>query len=256
MKKKIYKALAILCSCAFAVGAYQLISTYHNYSESDAMYNNIKDVLVSANDQGSIEINEPAQETNSVSTPITVDFSELKAINEDVVGWIYSEDTNINYPILQGDDNLYYLYNAINGTSNRAGSIYMDAGNSSDFTDANTIIYGHNLSNNSMFSSLDMYMSPQYFNDHRHVYILTENKNYRIDIFSAYMTNPSSLTFTINFDSPEKYMDYLKYTWKSSDVKCSDVPMTEDDNIVTLATCSNMGNNVRYVVHGKLVELD
>ena len=254
MKKKIYKALAILCSCAFAIGAYQLISTYHNYSESDKMYDNIKDVLVSANDQEHIEVSGPEKAADQV--PIKVNFEELKAINEDVVGWVYSEDSNINYPILQGDDNLYYLHNAVNNTLNRAGSIYMDANNSPDFTDANTIIYGHNLSNNSMFSSLDQYMSPTYFNGHRNVYILTEDKNYRVDIFSGYMTNPTSKTFTINFDSPEQYMDYLKYTWASSDVKCGDVPMTEDDNIVTLATCSNSGNNVRYVVHGKLVELD
>ena len=96
-----------------------------------------------------------------------VDFDGLHQTNADVIGWIYIEDTNINYPIVQGTDNKYYVDHMVDGTKNGAGSIFMDYRNALDFSDPNTVIYGHNMKNKTMFAHITEYKDPEFFEAHR-----------------------------------------------------------------------------------------
>ena len=115
------------------------------------------------------EPSEPEPEPLSYPTepPLAVDFESLKAINPDVKGWLYIEALDISYPVVQGPDNDTYLHTTYEGTSNFAGSIFLDYQNQDDFSDGNTIVYGHNMKNLSMFGKLKQMKEQEKSGTHR-----------------------------------------------------------------------------------------
>ncbi len=132
------------------------------------------------------------------SLPISVDFKELTNNSKDAIGWIYSEGTNINYPIVQGKDNEHYLSHLPSGAWDICENIFVDFKNSSDFSDMNTIIYGHNMKNGSMLSTLEEYKNQEYYDEHPIIYLLTPEKNYKILLISGYTALPNDEdTYTI-----------------------------------------------------------
>ena len=181
-----------------------------------------------------------------------VDFDELKKINGDTVAWIYSEGTPIDYPVVLGEDNAFYLDHTFTGRPGSAGAIFMDMGNQDDFSDANTAIYGHHMRNGSMFASLDKYRKQSYYDAHPVIYLYTPGGNYAIELFSAYVRDASLLPH--DFESPEAFLAYVEKIKALSDFK-SDVSVGADDRIVTLVTCNYNYDDARYVVHGKLTLL-
>lgn len=120
-------------------------------------------------------------------------------MNPDVVGWIYVEALNhISYPIVQGKDNETYLHQTYEGNYNFAGTLFIDYENSSDFNDCNTLVYGHNMKNGSMFGHLKKFAEDQnVYNKSKYFWILTPDKNYRYEIISAYTTGVDSDTYTL-----------------------------------------------------------
>ena len=103
---------------------------------------------------------EKSSEENSAFTFLQVDFESLQSINPEVIAWIQIPALDISYPVAKGTDNAYYLHHMINGETNKSGSIFMDYHNQEDFTDRNTIIYGHNMRDGSMFGTLEKYQDP------------------------------------------------------------------------------------------------
>ena len=129
---------------------------------------------------------DPANELvkeDEIDWPV-VDFDALREINPDIVGWIYIEDTNINYPIAQGPDNSYYLSRMYNKQWDGYGCIFMDYLNSPDFSDPNSVIYGHHMQNGSMFQNLAGYKEQEFYETHKTAYLLTPDKNYQIILLS------------------------------------------------------------------------
>ena len=151
MKKAIKIILIIICLCVFIFSAYNIYK-YLAEEHANKKLNNglIEKAVVETSNTNTISSNTEDEYT----LPLSVDFSALKQENEDIIGWIYSENTPINYPVVQSDDNEYYLRRLTNGEYNIAGSIFMDYRNSASLEDNNTIIYGHNMKNNTMFGSL------------------------------------------------------------------------------------------------------
>ncbi|MBQ0038243.1 MAG: class B sortase [Clostridiales bacterium] len=127
-------------------------------------------------------------EEDEIDWPV-VDFNALREINPDIVGWIYIEDTNINYPIAQGPDNSYYLSRMYNKQWDGCGCIFMDYLNSPDFSDSNSVIYGHHMKNGSMFHDLDGYKGQEFYETHKTAYLLTPDKNYQIILFAGYVAS-------------------------------------------------------------------
>ncbi len=246
-KKNIFKGIAVLCAAASALTLFQALRIGCEYSRGSREYSELADIMVT-----------PLSDSLSVSSdeaPIDVDFAALKAMNADVVGWLYCEGTPINYPVVQSDDNSYYLNRLYDNQENSSGAIFMDALNSPDLSDINTIIYGHNMKNGKMFAALQNYDSQSYYEEHPVMYYLTGEHRYRIDIFASYETTGGSDAFTIFFDSEKTYGGYLEKRWSMSKIDTSGLPMTTDDNIITLSTCSYDYNNARYVVQGKVTLL-
>lgn len=184
--------------------------------------------------------------------PITVDFSELQKAGEDIIGWIYCEGTVINYPVLQGEDNMFYLHHSYDGASSMAGSIFVDSDNLPGFADANTIIYGHHMKDKSMFATLEYWADQEYYEEHPVMWLLTPEQNYKIVLFSGYNTPAVSDTYTIFPDPGKKMDDYLQSCAGKSDFK-ADVALDKEGHYVLLSTCAYVFDNARYVLHGMLV---
>lgn len=186
--------------------------------------------------------------------PPQVDFDALRAMNSEVTGWIYGPGTSINYPVVKGSDNSYYLTHMFDGKENNCGCIFMDCLNEPDFTNTNSIIHGHHMKNGSMFASLPGYSSQSYYDTHPVIWLITPGKSYRADIFTGFVTDAESDVWQIEFANKEDYRQWLDKMLSNSAFN-SDIKPETDDKIITLATCSYDYDNARFVVMGILREL-
>lgn len=256
MKKSVKIALLSICAVlllVFAFSAYKIFSTLIGYKVAENTYNDMANQFVSVAASPTPAPPEVTAEPIEKS-PINVDFAGLKAKSADTVGWIYSPDTPINYPIAHTDNNFYYLDHILGGDANGNGNIFIDCKCASDFSDKNTLVYGHNMNDGSMFASLRNYREAEYYPDHPSLYISTPDKNYRLDLFTGFVTEPTSETYAYRFDEPEQFEAYLETVTAKSTFK-SDVKVSAEDRIVTLSTCTYEFDDARYVVIGKLVEI-
>ncbi len=138
-------------------------------------------------------------ETPSDEPSFQVDFKELKKINSDVIGWIVMEGTQVNYPIVQGNNNSYYLNHSYEKKYSSFGSIFLDYSSSSNFFDRNSFIYGHHTRNGSMFGELKKYMNEDFYKEHPSFYLYTPDGNYQADIFSVYTADALSDSYNQSF---------------------------------------------------------
>ena len=185
---------------------------------------------------------------------ISVDFDSLIKENQDVVAWIYSENTPINYPVVQSHDNDYYLRRLLDHSYNIAGSIFMDYRNSPDFSDFNTIIYGHNLKTDTMFGSLKEYSSQEYYEKHSEIYLSTPQGDYVIELISAFRTDIDDDIYIL--PQNEKELEDLYHRVVEGSNFHADSSFEEGDRLITLSTCSDYGDeDVRYILIGKLLSI-
>jgi sortase B len=172
----------------------------------------------------------------------------LKAQNEDVVGWLYSADTPINYPILRGGSNDEYLHTLLNGKYNKAGSLFADYRMEDTLEEAyNYIIYGHNMKNDTMFGTLTEYKKQAYYEAHREIYLLTPDKSYRLKPYSGFVTKAGSeIIYKLdhNWTSLERYM----LTIKDRSTFKNDLEYINGQLVVTLSTCAYDYDDARYVL--------
>ena len=182
-----------------------------------------------------------------------VDFDALKKLNPDVVGWIYQKDTIINYPIMHGKDNDQYLHSDINKKYSVSGSIFMDYRNSADFSDFNTIIYGHHMHDGSMFKSLRGYTKEtDYYKDHKTFELITPDKKYHLQIISSYITPATSDAYKYSFNNQADKQAFINYAIKNSKISTG-ITATTNDKIITLSTCAYDYDEARYVVVCKAI---
>lgn len=183
-----------------------------------------------------------------------VDFDSLKAKNPDVVGWIYQKDTNINYPVMRGTSNDTYLHADMNKKYSVSGSIFMDYRNKADFSDFNTIVYGHHMHDGSMFKSLRGYTKEDdYYNKHKTLELITPTGKYHLQVFSSYITSATSDAYRYMFGSSVDKSNFIAAAKQQSKISADNVTVTADDNIVTLSTCAYDYDEARYVVICKMV---
>lgn len=180
-----------------------------------------------------------------------MDLDALRAKNPDVVGWIRIPDTKINYPLMQGADNDYYLTHTWEGQNNTVGSIFLECQNSRDFADYNTIVYGHNMNNGSMFAQLHRYAEKGFPETHPYVYILTDAGVLRYEVFSAYRAEVDSIAYGLQFTQEGTKAGLVYHALEQSRIDTGIRPEA-NDRILTLSTCSGAGYSNRWVVHARL----
>lgn len=184
-----------------------------------------------------------------------INFDSLGEISGNIRAWLYLPDTVINYPVAQAENNSYYLYHLADGSRNANGCLFIDCKNRDDFSDPNTIIYGHHMNSGKMFASLVKYADQSYFEEHPVFFLATEQGKYRLEIFSAYTTTYDSPAYTLKFATEKEHADWLQEIREKSAIH-KPVAVTENDRIVTLSTCAYSFHNARFVVHAKLVPID
>lgn len=248
---------------------YQIGSTFKMYNDSEKAYQIITDEVVkgissegenaeSIGEEETLELNNAEDDTViapvDVTLDITVDFETLQQTNADIVGWLYSPGTAINYPVVKGKDNAYYLTHSFEMKDNNCGCLFIDADNTKDYEDQNTIIHGHHMKNGSMFASLLQYQRQSYYNQHPVIYLLTPGENYEIDLFAGFTTSATSEVYQKNFTSDESF-DKLYYECMRRTTFNTFVDITESSRIITLSTCDYSYDDARYVVMGALKEI-
>lgn len=243
--KIIKVVLLILLFGLFGFSIFQISKIYNEKKESEE----IKEELIELIDIPEI----PSQDED-----YKVDFAELKKINSDIIGWIIIEGTQINYPIVQGSNNSYYLNHSVEKKWNSLGSIFADYRSSSDFSDYNTFIYGHHTKNGSMFGELYKYMDYDFFLSHPTFYLYTPDEIYEARIFSAYIDDTKSESYNQNFNSLEEYKDYLKLIKEKSNYDTNIIVDANSDKMITLYSCShdpNRQKDDRYYIHAILKKI-
>ena len=184
---------------------------------------------------------------------IQVNFDALKQENDDIVAWLYCPGTPVNYPVVQAEDNEYYLRRLVNGEANTAGTLFLDCRNWSDFSDQNSVIHGHHMKNNTMFGTLDDYSKQSYYEKHPVWQLLTPEKEYMVELIAGYVTNDASSAYQFGISVDEK-VDFLEESIRLSDFRAN-VDWEKDDLLVTFSTCSYEYDAARYVVIGILKEV-
>ena len=150
---------------------------------------------------------------NDSLADLTVDWDALRAVNPNIVAWIYIPDSPVNYPVVQGQDNQEYLHKAFDGSTGwlaSAGTIFLDSNNASDFSDRNSALYGHHMNDGSMFASLSDWQNNDEFNSHRDIYLLTPQGNYRLKTFAMVKTTGTDALVQTTFSSEESYRSYIQ----------------------------------------------
>lgn len=180
-----------------------------------------------------------------------IDFTNMLAINPDIKGWIHIPGTDISYPVVQSQDNSYYLEHNASQEENRAGAIFIDYENSSDFTDYNTIIYGHRMNNGSMFAQLHKYEDPEFLEANQIFSIIDISgkvHNYRIFEVADVGKNLGEPVYRTDFTSPEEFLDWRQTSCGNSVYSFIPVENSISGNVVTLSTCLQGDGSKRFIV--------
>lgn len=248
MKKK-YTLLCVFGLILSLIFFFYNVSNVCKYfienKQSNSVVNELADNAVVFNSDKS-----SANNDNSIKIPLNVDFDKLQEKNKDIVAWIYCEDTPINYPIVQSYDNESYLHYLTNGSYNENGTLFLDCKCKNNFSNLNSIIYGHNMNSNAMFGSLKKYKSQKYYDKHPEIWLFTPNGNYIIELFAGFVTSDDSAAYNQTY-SKDDFNSYINNSIEKSTFK-SNVDTESIDKIITLSTCSYEYENARYVVLGNL----
>lgn len=237
MNKIIRRILLFICICVFLFSAFQLGKIFYNYYTIEKESAELVTQYVE----------EPEEEKEDPLKRV-VNFEELQNINSDVIGWLYIPDTKIDEPILKGENNDTYLYTDLYMKSNTAGNVFIDEINSRDFSDDNTIIYGHNMKNGSRFHDLRYFVEKDYFNEHQDIYIYLPDGS--VYVYQAV----ASTVIAATSDLYQKGIDYDSYMNQvKSEASVYQNVSDEQVNMIMLSTCYS-GTENRYVVYGQLRE--
>lgn len=196
------------------------------------------------------------QKSSDVKPPIVRQaFSKLQQINPDIIGWVKIPNTVIDYPVLRGKDNEYYLTHSADREIVRNASIFMDYRNNVKIPDFNTVLYGHNMHDGTMFAYLSEYKRESFFKTHPFVYFDTPYIRGIWQVFSIYVTDTDFDYIRIGFKNADERAGFIDSICKKS-IFLNNIKVTPEDRILTLSTCSYEFKNARTVIHAKLLRQD
>jgi len=237
--------ITLTCLAVFVYASYGLVDAVIDYYNNRKLLNNLQDLYYEAD----------GSEDDSDSAPFSIrsGFESLLEQNDDVVGWITVDGTQIDYPILQGETNETYLRHNFYGEESRAGSIFLDYRNDIDSLGYNTIVYGHRMKDGSMFQHLTKFSNKDFFDEHRTFTFDTLYESYEGEIFAVYKTMTNFNYIQTEFDNDSEFDMFLMEIMKRSE-HTADVDLTDADKIITLSTCDYQLDKLdgRLVVHAKL----
>ena len=256
MKKRLSKLMPFIYLAVFLYSGYLLVQYVYTYVESASSLKETQEMYETAlENTAQVAVTGDAKEDLLEDDSMRPQFEELNKVNQDIVGWISVEGTNLHNPILQATDNDFYLNRNFARESSRAGSVFMDYRNDITNMSHNTVLYGHAMRNDTMFGSLKKFGNQDYADEHPVIYMDTLYEGYDIEVFAAYETTIDFYYIETDFQTTEKFSKFLGEVESRSLIDMP-VEVGADDRIVTLSTCNNSVNSKdkRYVVQGKLVK--
>lgn len=182
-----------------------------------------------------------------------MDFAALWETCPDAVGWITIDGTVIDYPVVQGEDNSFYLKHLPDGRANAAGSIMMDVSCDGKFTDQVNILHGHHMRNKSMFGGLDSYKSEEYYRAHPVLQLYTPGGDHEVAIFAAFTVSGSSFGYPTGFATEGEFEDFVRACRDQSAFR-TEVEVQWGDRLLVLSTCAYNFTGARFIVVGKIME--
>lgn len=263
--KWLYRIICAILIVVMAVSGYKIWTIMSEYKEGEDAYEDLEQFVSIPSELPVLptETTTEEGEEDPDSTPApqatenlyqfpVVDFDSLQQINADVMAWIYIPGTHVNYPVVQGEDNEYYLNRLFTGKWNSAGAIFMDYRNEAALTDSHTIIYGHQMNNKTMFNDLRHYEDQSFYEGHTVGYLMTPDQTYLLQFFSGYVSSVDTNAWQLNFTEEGSFTSWLEDIQGRS-AFTTDVQLREEDRIITLSTCSSAFENARFVLHARLV---
>lgn len=227
--------------------SYNIITWYLANKENAKIKEELKENIV-------IKKVEDTEDEKEVVEQYQIDFKSLKEQNNETVGYVKVNDTNIDYVVVQHNDNSYYLKHNFEKSWNNAGWIFADYHNKLDGTDKNIVIFGHNTRDNSMFGTLKSILNEEWYkNEENHrVVFVTEKGTYYYQVFSTYSIKPEDYYINTEFKTDDEFNDFIK-TIKSRSVYDYNIEVSKEDKILTLSSCIGDGSK-RVVLHAKLLK--
>lgn len=190
---------------------------------------------------------------------VNVDWDALLAVNGDTVAWLYVPNTNINYPVVRGSDNEYYLTHDFDGAQGwlaNYGAVFMDYRNEPDWSDQSYFIYGHHMNDGSMFADVAGMTSQARFDECRTLYVLSPSGNFKLRTFAMVHVPADDPLVQMRHDSPEDMASYVQDKIDRSVVNPGDVPeASEILQTFALSTCDNLYSDGRYVLFAYIEEM-
>lgn len=265
-RRQMYGIIAIISMCV-ALGAIGYLIFYKmTLKQQEDAYANLRSteqievVEVPENEEETAtEVETEAETEEIIICEPVYDFTELRETNEDIYAWIIIPGTNVDYPVLQSDEDNYYLDKNLDHSTGYPGCIYTNKCNAKSFDDMHTVLYGHNMKNDSMFGSLHDYEEQENFDTNRLIYVYTEDKRLTYEIYGAvkftdvyipavYGTNSMAGNGQFLQDLQANAKDYASVS------HIAELEVSPEDKLITLSTCISGEDTKRYIIVGVLVE--
>lgn len=262
-------AAALLCGAVLGIRQYKQNKEQERQKELAAMTDKTgqEQGQSAPSTQGPFEESvepDPLEELRQMGVPIPekeVDFDALKEeVNQDIYAWLYIPDSTIDFPVLRHPtDNSYYLLHNLDGSKGRPGCIYTENYNTMDFTDPNTVMYGHNMRVGTMFAGLHKYEDEEFFAEHPYIYVYTPEKLFVYEVFAAYEYSDLHLLLNFDFTNEHVFQKFLDDIYEMRSMNCNtkeNLEVTAKNRILTLSTCVTGKDDKRYLVQGVLLNED
>lgn len=236
LKRFVLVFLLLVCLVGALVLAWLAFSLYRPLSEAKTTYEKIEKEYARTLQSGT-------------------DWERFQSVYPNAVGWLSSPDLGFSYPVMQAEDNTFYLTHLPNGTQNPVGSVYMDASNSPQLTDALTVIYGHHVGNGEMFSPLVQYRQQSFLQEHPTMYYTTSEKQWKIELFAAHEgSEQADYLWEYSTLTQEQRSEWLNRLEMRAD---SYIPLAkEEDQLMVLVTCASLRSQApRCIIYGVIKEM-
>lgn len=228
-KRKIALPLLLLALAALAVSGWQLWAAARERADSGAQ----------------------ARMKPETQPGDLMDFTGLREQNPDIIAWLTISGLGIDYPVVQGTDNSYYLSHTAEGKPNKLGALFLDFRDAGDFTDFNSVIYGHYIKSGEMFRNLSLMREPEWFGRVTQGLLYTPGKTYRLEFFAAALAGSKSDFYQYAFPSPASRAAHLEMV-RAGALQYRDIGVTNDDRLLCLSTCSYEYEGARTLVIARI----
>lgn len=264
--KKIFLIISIICLIVAAFAIFYIVRYYVVLNKGEDVYESLQESMTLSSEEPTQASTEPVPSTTeSEESPEDeimarkIDFAGLQAdTNKDIYAWISIPDTNIDYPMVQHPtDDTYYLNYNLDGTKGYPGCIYTERENDKDFSDYNTIIYGHNMKNGTMFHDLHSYSDAQFMEEHPYVYVYLEGRTLKYQIFAAYKYDDRHLLYSFSYDTEYQRTKYIEEVFGQRNMAAvydEDVEVDSESHIITMSTCIGGQASNRFLVQAVLID--